>query len=190
AWGLAAFPADTQDVFIERVNPDNPHQVASRGRFVDTVIIKDPIVIRGRAKPFDFEREYTPHGAVIASDRQRHLAFTIRWSGMETGAAGELAALAVDRGGSAADLLTALQQWKMPVVVVVSADADGTMGRQAAGLVPVRTSWDGAVPVPAWTGAFDWHGWRGLGELPHAGGEESSRQVVIAANQNVARTNR
>src|SRR5262249_62184040 len=100
AWGLAAFPADTQDVFIERVNPDNPHQVASRGRFVDTVVVKDPIVIRGRAKPFDFEREYTPHGVVIASDRQRHLAFTVRWSGIEAGGPGEWSATDVDSASS------------------------------------------------------------------------------------------
>jgi penicillin G amidase len=188
AWGLAAFPADTEDVFIERVNPANPHQVESRGRFVDTVLVKDPIVIRGRAKPFDFEREYTAHGVVIASDRQRHLAFTVRWSGTEPGAAGELAALAVDRARSAADLLSALKTWRMPVVEVVYADADGNVGRQVAGLVPVRSSWDGAVPAPGWTGAFDWHGWRSLDGLPHAVGNE--QHVAIAANQNAARTNR
>jgi penicillin amidase len=190
AWGLAAFPADTQDAFIERVNPANPHQVESRGRFVDTLVVKDPIVIRGRAKPFDFEREYTPHGVVIASDRQRHLAFTLKWSGMEEGAAGELASLAVDRAQSAADLLVALKTWRMPVVEVVYADADGKVGRQVAGFVPNRTSWDGAVPAPGWTGAFEWRGWRRLDELPHTDGEEAAHRVAIAANRNVARTNR
>ena len=190
AWGLAAFPADTQDVFIERLNPSNPHQVESRGRFVDTVIVSDPIVIKGRPKPFDFEREYTPNGVVIASDRARHLAFTARWSGMEAGAAGELTALAVDRARSAADLLAALETWRMPVVEVVYADADGAVGRQVAGLVPIRSSWDGAVPAPGWSGEFDWHGWRKLDELPHDDGREAARHVAIAANQNVARTNR
>ena len=190
AWGLAGFPADTQDVFVERMNPANAHQVESGGRFVDTLVVKDPIVIRGRSKPFDFEREYTPHGVVIASDRQRHLAFTVRWSGMEPGAAGELAALGVDRARSAADLLAALKAWRMPVVEVVYADADGKVGRQVAGLVPARASWSGAVPVPGWTGVFEWRGWRTLDQLPHANGEETAPRIPIAANQNVARTNR
>ncbi len=190
AWGLAAFPADTQDVFIERLNPSNPHQVESHGRFVDTVIVSDPIVIKGRPKPFDFEREYTPNGVVIASDRARHLAFTARWSGMEAGAAGELTSLAVDRARSAADLLGVLETWRMPVVEVVYADADGAVGRQVAGLVPIRLSWDGAVPAPGWSGEFGWHGWRKLNELPHDDGREAARHVAIAANQNVARTNR
>jgi penicillin amidase len=190
AWGLAAFPADTQDVFIERMNPVNPHQVERRGRFVDTVVVEDPIVIKGRAKPFEFEREYTPNGVVIASDRARHLAFTARWSGMEAGAAGELTALAVDRAQSAADLRAALKTWRMPVVEVVYADADGMVGRQVAGLVPVRSSWDGAVPAPGWSGAFDWRGWRTADELPHEHGKEAARRVAIAANRNIARTNR
>lgn len=78
----------------------------------------------------------------------------------------------------------------MPVVEVVYADADGKVGRQVAGLVPVRSSWDGAVPAPGWSGAFDWHGWRKLAEMPHENGKEAARHVAIAANQNVARTNR
>jgi penicillin G amidase len=190
AWGLAAFPADTQDVFIEHVNPANPHQVESRGRFVDTVIVKDPIVIKGQPKPFDFEREYTPNGVVIASDRARHLAFAARWTGMEAGAAGELSSLVVDRAQSAADLLAALTTWKMPVVEIVYADVDGRVGRQVAGLVPVRSSWDGAVPAPGWSGAFDWRGWRKLDALPHESGKAAERRVAIAVNQNVARMNR
>jgi len=190
AWGLAAFPADTQDVFVERVNPSNSHQVEARGGFHDTVIVKDPIVIRGRTKPFDFEREYTPHGVVIASDRQRHLAFTLRWSGMEAGAAGELAALSVDRARSAADLLDALKTWKMPVSEFVYADADGNVGRQVAGLVPIRASGNGAVPAPGWTGAFEWRGWHRLDELPHADGEAAAGHVAVAANRSVARTSR
>ncbi len=189
AWGLAAFPADTQDVFIERVNPANPHQVEDRGRFVDTVIVKDPIRIRGRAKPFDFEREYTRHGVVIASDRQRHLAFTVRWSGMEAGGAGELTALALDQARSSADVRAVLKTWRMPVVEVVYADADGNVGREVAGLVPARLSGDGALPAPAWTEAFDWRGWHALDALSNSTGAREQR-VEIAANQDVARTNR
>src|SRR5262245_54019621 len=190
AWGLAAFPADTQDVFIERMNPANPHQVESRSGFVDTLIVKDPILIRGRAKAFDFEREYTPRGVVIASDRARHLAFTVRWAGMEPGAGGELGALAVDRARSAADLRAALKTWKMPVVEVVYADADGQVGRQVAGLVPIRQSWDGAMPAPGWTGTFEWRGWRTLDDLPHSAVRDVDQRVPIAANQNVARMSR
>ena len=189
AWGMTAFPADTEDVYVERVNPSNPHQVESRGRWVDTTVEGDPITIKGQAKPFQFEREFTPHGVVVASDRDQHLEFTVRWSGSEAGAAGELGALALDRARSSAELRASLARWKMPAVEVVYADVDGVVGRQAAGLVPIRTAWDGVLPVPGWTGTFEWSGWRSLEDLPHAV-VSAAGGFVVSANQNQARTNR
>src|SRR5262249_39072296 len=42
---------------------------------------------------------------------------------------------------------------------VVYADVDGHIGFQAAGWVPVRTSGDGALPVPGADGMHDWKGY-------------------------------
>jgi len=189
AWGMTAFAVDTVDVYIERVNPSNAHQVEYRGRWVDTNVVPDPIAMRGQAKPFPFERELTPNGAIVAADTDRHLAFSVRWSGSEPGAAGELAALGLDRARSSAEFRASLARWKLPVVEVIYADVDGVAGRQVAGLAPVRSGWDGALPAPGWTGTFAWRGWRALDDLPHAllpraGG------LVISANENAARTNR
>jgi penicillin G amidase len=189
AWGMTAFPADVVDIFVERVDPSNPHRVELGGRWVDTTIVHDPIKMKGQAKPFPFEREYTPNGVIVATDSERHLAYTVRWSGSEPGAAGELAALALDRARSAAEFRAALSRWKLPVAEVVFADADGLAGRQVAGLVPHRRGWDGALPVPGWSGLYDWQGWLRPDDLRHAmlprpGG------FFVSANQNAARTNR
>lgn len=119
AWGMVSYPADTQDIYVEQAS-------ASIGR------VKDPIVVKGQAKPFPFEREYTRTGVVIASDREHGLVFTLKWSGFEPGRAGELAALGVDRARNAGELRDALTRWKMPVVDVVYADAAG-VGHQIAG---------------------------------------------------------
>jgi penicillin amidase len=189
AWGMTAFAADVVDVYIERVNPSNAHQVEYRGRWVDTNIVPDPIGMKGQAKPFPFERELTPNGAVVAADTDRHLAFSVRWSGSEPGAAGELAALGLDRARSSADLRASLARWKLPVVEVLYADIDGVAGRQVAGLAPVRSGWDGALPAPGWTGTFTWRGWRTLDDLPHALSPRAGA-LVVSANQSTARTNR
>ena len=145
--------------------------------------------MKGQAKPFPFEREFTPNGAIVAADTERHLAYSIRWSGSEPGAAGELAALGLDRARSSAELRASLARWKLPAVEVIYADVDGVAGRQVAGLAPIRSGWDGALPAPGWTGTFEWRGWRTLDDLPHAllprtGG------LVVSANQSAARTNR
>jgi penicillin amidase len=188
-WGMTAFPADIADIYVERVHPSNPHQVQYRGRWVDTTIVRDPIAMKGQAKPFPFEREYTPNGVIVATDSERHLAFVVKWSGSEPGAAGELAALALDRASSAAGFRTTLARWKLPIVDVVFADADGLGGRQVAGLVPERSGWDGALPAPGWPGTHEWHGWRRPDDLPHAVLTRSGG-FIVSANQNTARTNR
>jgi acyl-homoserine lactone acylase PvdQ len=162
AWDASGFDADTQDVFVEKLNPSAPHQVEDHGRFVDTTIVKDTIVIRGNPKPFMFENEFTRHGFVVASDRARNLAFTVRWSGTEPGAAGELAALALDRAASWPEFKAAVARWKMPARRFAYADVDGRRGSLVGALIPVRRGWNGALPAPGWPGAFEWTGWQNI----------------------------
>jgi acyl-homoserine lactone acylase PvdQ len=152
----------------EELNPSNPHQVEDGGRWVDVETRKDWIAVRGSKAPVDFERETTRHGVIVASDRERFLAFAVRWSGSEPGAAAELAAPALDRATSWPEFRSALARWKMPARRVTYADADGQRGFQVAALVPVRRGWTGAIPVPGWTAATEWTGWRTLDDLPHA----------------------
>jgi penicillin amidase len=159
AWDAQAADADTQDVYVEKVNPENPHQVESNGRWIDTEIIRESMRIRGREKPFVFDREYTPHGVVIAVDRERHFAFTIRWSGTEPGG-GALAALALDRASSVDELRAAAEHWTMPARRFVYRDRDGGSGSTIAALVPIRRGWTGRLPAPAWTGANEWVRWQ------------------------------
>src|SRR5258706_559552 len=142
AWDAQAVNADTQDVYVEKVNPENPHQVESNGRWIDTEIIRESMRIRGREKPFVFDREYTPHGVVIAVDRERHFAFTIRWSGTEPGG-GALAALALDRASSVDELRAAAARWTTPARRFVYRDRDGGSGSTIAALVPTRRGWTG-----------------------------------------------
>jgi penicillin amidase len=192
AWAMTALPAaaaDIADVYVERVNPANPHQVHYRGRWVNTTVVPDPIVMKGQAKPFPFEREHTPNGVIVATDSERHLAFSLRWPGSEPGTAGELAALALARADSASGFRASLSRWKLPAVEVVYAAVDGAAGRQAAGLLPVRSGWDGALPAPGWPGVFEWRGWRRPDELPHAMAPAAGG-FVVSANQNAARTRR
>jgi acyl-homoserine lactone acylase PvdQ len=160
AWDTAAIGADTQDVFVEKLNPSNPHQVWENGRWVATRIVTEPIVIRGNPKPFMFDAEFTRHGAIVASDGERHLAFALRWSGTEPGAAPQLAVLALNRASSWPELTAAVARWKVPALRVTYAGADGRRGSLAGGVIPVRRGWNGALPAPAWPGAYEWTGWQ------------------------------
>jgi penicillin amidase len=191
AWGMTALAADVQDIYVEQTNPDRPHQVNSQGGWVATEVVKDPIAIKRRQKVFDFEREYSSHGVLIASDRERNRAFMLRWTGFEPGTAAELAALAIDRAESETALLAAAIRWKLPASTIVYADVEGRIGSRRMGWVPVRHAWNGELPASGWTGDYEWQGWRTLSEERDAPlGYSSSGGVVISANDSVARTRR
>lgn len=160
-WGMAAAPVDVQDIYVERINPANAKQVQDRGRWVDMTIVLDRIPVKGREEPFEFERQYTRHGVVVGLDRQRNLAYVLRWSGMEAGAAAELSALALDRAQSLEEGDAALDAWRMPTVDVIVAEAGNSAAirRRRIGLTPRRRGFDGGLPVDGWSGTREWDGW-------------------------------
>ena len=148
AWGMSPIDVDTQDIYIDDV-------AGARG--VDgATVIHDAIVVKGRRAPFAFDTSITPHGVVIASDREHDRAFALRWSGAATGAAAELGAVALDRASNWSEFRAALERWKMPARRMVYADADGNVAFQDAALVPRRSS------------RKEWQGWLRLDDLPHA----------------------
>jgi penicillin amidase len=134
AWGMAPYEADTQDLFLEPLGAPS-HR-----------IVKDRAVIAAR-KPFEYESEYTPRGVVVAQDREKKIAFAVRWSGAEPGAAGELASLALNRARNWDEFRQALARWKMPVRQFVYVDVEGNLGSHVAGLIPMRRGeeWQGFV---------------------------------------------
>ncbi len=186
AWGAAAVDASGQDLYVERMNPERPHQVEERGRWRDTDFVQGALPVKGRAAPFIFDLERTRHGVVVAVDSPRHLAFTVRWVGTEPGAAAELGALALDRARSWTEFRAALGRWKAPAADFVYADRDGHIGHQTAGLVPA--GWSGAVPAPGWTATSEWHGWKTLDDLPHDFDPRAG--YTSAANGSIPRTER
>jgi penicillin amidase len=133
AWGMAPIDVDTQRVYAE---PDTAPKV----------VVQEPIVIKGRAQPFVFGLETTAHGLVFASDRARHLVYTLQWSGTQPGAAPELASLALDRARTPEEFRAALARWKMPARRVVYVDADGHVGESMAAVGERRDRRPGPAP--------------------------------------------
>jgi penicillin amidase len=62
----------------------------------------------------------------------------------------------------------ALRHLAAPEQNVGFADRFGHIGFLAAGLVPIRKKGDGRLPVPGWTGEYDWTGFIPFDRLPQA----------------------
>src|SRR3546814_5125583 len=62
----------------------------------------------------------------------------------------------------------AMRAWRAPQQNVVYADVDGNVGFFVPGDLPIRKAGEGLVPVPGWTGEYDWAGTVPFEDLPQS----------------------
>jgi penicillin amidase len=166
AWGVTASMVDGDDLFVEKVNPDNPAQYAVNGGWRDGQIVREEIKVKGPRQPLVEEVLITRHGPVISpaiKGEERTLA--LRSAVLERGHAVQgLTMLMAARDWN--EFRDALRLWNAPGQNFAYADVDGNIGYQLVGLVPLRAKGHGLVPVPGWSGEYDWTGWIPFEELP------------------------
>ena len=167
AWGFTFAAIDRQDLYLEELDPDDPRKYRYRDEWRDMTVEKETLRVKGQTDPIEVELAYTHHGPVIFTDRERHRAVALRWTGAEAGTAAYMAALSVDRAQNWQEFRDALKRWKLPAHNMVYADVDGNIGYQIAGLLAIRRNWPGLLPVPGWGGEYEWDGWYTLDDLVH-----------------------
>jgi penicillin amidase len=184
AWGVTTLPADVQDLYIEKVNPDNPNQVEYQGRWEDVQVRREEIAVKGRDTPEVLEVRVTRHGPIL-NDVQEGLSevMALQWIGL--GDAPILpAALALDRARNWDEFRAALSGWSIAHQNFVYADVEGNIGYQSTGLVPVRAKGDGLMPVPGWTGEYEWTGVIPYDKMPFS--YNPAEGYAMSANNRVA----
>src|SRR5206468_526200 len=112
-FGFTIVGIDQQDLYVEKLNPTNPDQYLYKGAWKPVETERQQIAVKGAA-PVNTELRYTQHGPVIYEDRERHLAYALRWVGAEPGGAGYLAALSVARARDWNEFVSAMARYKVP----------------------------------------------------------------------------
>ncbi|MBE2224253.1 MAG: penicillin acylase family protein [Anaerolineae bacterium] len=180
AWGVTNVGPDTQDLYIEKRNPDNPNQVEFMGAWEDMEIIEETIKVNG-GEDVVLPVFFTRHGPVINDlvdgDLTDTLAF--RWTAQEPSRILQSVIL-LNRAQNFEEFREALSYWDTPSQNVVYADTEGNIGYQTPGLMPIRKNGDGRTPVPGWTGEYEWEGFVPYDELPTLYNPE--RGFIVTAN--------
>ena len=78
------------------------------------------------------------------------------------------------------DFRAAASHWYVPAQNLVYADAQGNIGYQTPGDIPIRSGYSGRFPVPGWDSAYDWTGSIPFEALPSAYNPEAG--FVVTAN--------
>jgi penicillin amidase len=175
AWGLTNLGPDVQDLFIEKVNPENPNQYEFQGQWRDMEIIREEIQVAGWEEPVVVNVRVTHHGPIIndvGGGTEEAWSFgwqplALSWTALEPGTLFQ-SVLRLDQARNWEAFREALSYWDAPSQNVVYADVDGNIGYQAPGRIPIRASGDGTMPVPGWTGEYEWLDMIPFDDLPRA----------------------
>jgi len=191
AWGETNVGPDVQDLFIEKVN-DDMNKYEYKGQQVDLQIVPSTWTIKGKLpegyKPSHNEVDeydaasdttiitlnvrYTGHGPLItdvddsyAVDNQ---AVAFAWTAINAPEKSLDSFFDMNRAQNWEDFRAALSLYGTPSQNFIYADVDGNIGYQVPGRIPIRAKGDGQLPVPGWTGEYDWTGYIPFDKLPRA----------------------
>ncbi|HEX4840763.1 MAG TPA: penicillin acylase family protein, partial [bacterium] len=93
------------------------------------------------------------------------------------------ATLQINRAHSWSEFRTALRLWTAPAQNFVYADREGNIGYQLPGRIPIRAKGQGLLPVPGWTGEYEWVGEIPFEQLPSL--FNPPRGIIVTANNRI-----
>ena len=170
AWGFTNGFPDVQDLYMEhlRQTPEGKTEYEFRGEWLEAQVQREEIKVKDAA-PILEEVVLTRHGPIINSlieGEEMEAPLALRWTGLdETSTIKTI--LDMNQAASCEAFREALRGWSCPTQNVVYADRQGNIGYSYPGNIPIRARGNGAVPVPGWTGEYEWTGYIPYEELPH-----------------------
>jgi penicillin amidase len=144
AWGMTYAYVDEADLYIEKLNPDNPDEYLTPDGWT----------------PFTTRDTLTPSGHVAA----------LSWTALTPEDRSVTAGYGLMRAKSIGAAAAALAHQVSPAMNITLADRNG-VAMVTAGRAPLRdprSSAKGRLPAPGWTTANDWIGYMPFAELPKA----------------------
>ncbi len=194
AWGVTNQSIDTQDLFVEKLNPDDHTQYEYQGEWIDLQSRTETITVAG-GEDVTFDVLVSRHGPLITDtyfeeapfvgsslELPAEYAVALAWESLRPSTLLE-AVVGLNRATGYEDFRAALSKWDIAAQNVVYADVEGNIAYQSTGRVPIRTGSDGTWPVPGWTGEHEWVGTIPFEDMPRL--LNPPRDYIATANQPV-----
>jgi penicillin amidase len=184
AWGFSNVGPDVLDLYIEKINPDNPDQYEVNGEWVDMQVLTETIII-GASKTEELTVRITRHGPIISEvhgtlaeedfaervgiDLPEHYAIAISWTALQPGLTLQAVTLEMTRAQNWDEFRQAASNFAVPSQNLLYADVDGNIGYQMPGRIPIRAGGaDGRYPAAGWNDDSEWAGFIPFDQLPYS----------------------
>ena len=175
AIGITNAYNDTQDLYIETVDPGNPDNYLEGDNSLPFEVIEETLKIKDKAAPDGFRKETikircTKRGPVISGvmpGLKTDKVITVRWSGFEA-MAPTIGFEQLQAARTVTEIRRALRDVNQVPLNFVFADSEGNFGWQTTGRVPIRTQKEGLIPYVVHDGQDNWTGWIPWEDMPYA----------------------
>ena len=165
-WGLTASYLDDQDLFLERVNPQNPDEYLTEDGAIAFETRASVLNIKD-APPITLDLRWTGNGPVIPGNafglrdiRPAGHEFSLSWTGLAIDDFSVAAAIDLMRANSVDEGKRAVAGLSAPSFNVVMADT-ANIAMVSAGRMPARSPANetlGRLPAAGWVGVNAWQG--------------------------------
>lgn len=196
AWGFTNTGPDTQDLYVEKVNPDNPDEYLTPTGFEPFIRREESFGIRFQDSRTDTLLR-TRHGPIIphASNAfgvdipEGHM-LSLAWTALDDADATLEAGLQMMHARGWDAFSNALSTYVTPMQSMIYGDTEGNIGLIAPGRVPVRGAdhaTKGLAPTRGWDAKNDWKEFIPFTDVPKSKNPENG--YIATANHKIVGDN-
>jgi penicillin amidase len=195
AWGETNTEPDTQDLYLEKLNPDNRREYQVPGGWAEFDNRLEVIKVRFGADRRILVRTsrhgpVMPETSVFGRAAPDGYVIALAWTALAPDDTTLDAVLGIDLANNSSDVKAAALRFVTPMQNIVYADDTGQIGLILPGRVPLRSKSNdslGLVPSPGWDGRYDWQGFIPPQEMVLVANPPSG-QIATANNNTVPET--
>jgi penicillin amidase len=165
-WGLTSAYVDDQDLYIEKLNPDDPGQVATPEGWMP-MRTRASIIEVADAEPVTIELRWTPNGPVLPGHHFNLASITpeghvtsLAWTLLDDQDTSMTAAMRLMAAQTVEEAIATGELYVAPSQNLVVADAE-SIALKTIGVLPRRTAQHqtrGRIPSPGWRSENLWQG--------------------------------
>ena len=168
AWGLTNTGPDTQDLYVERANPEDqneyqvPHGWARFEAHDEIIKVRFSGDHRITVRATRHGPVLPEHGGIFANVAPKGYAIALAWTALAPDDTTIETSLAVHDAAAAGDFIKGAAHFVTPMQNFIFADDAGHIGLMLPGRVPIRSSDNdaqGLAPAPGWDARYDWQGY-------------------------------
>ncbi len=182
AWCVTHAFADIHDLYVEQFDRAHPTRYRYRDDWLTATTRTEQIKVRGGSTA-QVEVVETIHGPVVAGDPAAGAALTLKSVQFFEVDRSFDCLLPMLRADSVDGLFRAVRGWGIIDHNLVAADTAGHIGHVVRAVLPRRPAINGWLPVPGWTGAYEWDGMVASEQMPRL--DDPARGYIVTANNRV-----